>query len=253
MKDKAYITHWMDELQQLAVTLLTTGNPVEQKQDGTPVTAIDRKIEEFLRHKIEETYPQDGILGEEFPDRNPQAARKWVIDPIDGTRALIAGFPTYTTLLALLEEGQPKLSTILQPVTRERWLGDGEHTLYHGAKVQCEPVDSLAQAVFSTTSPLLFRENDVFRVEQLMQTARICQFGGDAYAYGKLACGHIHLIVESGMKPYDFLPLVPIVEGAAGIITDWAGDRLTLQSNGDIIAASSESLHREALALLNAA
>ncbi|MDG1286720.1 MAG: inositol monophosphatase family protein [Rickettsiales bacterium] len=223
----------------------------EKKPDGTPVTAVDREIELFLREEIKSNFPEDGIIGEEFPPHQPEAENQWIIDPIDGTRALIAGVPTFTTLIALLKNGHPQFSMMLQPVTGETWFGDNETTHYNGEATHCQKVETLAAAIFSTTSPQLFRDADKPIIDSIMQNARNCQLGEDGYAYGKLAKGDLHLVVESGLKPYDFLPLVPIVIGAGAIMTDWQGNPLTLESNGDVIAASSKALHKQALALLN--
>lgn len=242
-----HIKQWMQELQAITLSLIDNLSDIEQKADGSPVTEVDKTIEQFLRDKIMAAYPADGIIGEEFAPHQPDALRQWIIDPIDGTRALIAGVPTFTTLIALIG----KTSAMFQPITGELWLSDGSETNYNGDAIYCKKVESIAAATFSTTSPQLFREEDKPIIDHIMQTVRNTQLGEDGYAYGKLAKGEVHLIIESGLKPYDFLPLLPIIQGAGGIITDWQGNPLTLESNGDVIAASSKTLHSHAIALLN--
>lgn len=251
MSAKDSIHKWFEALQPEISPLLENIGIPQQKPDHSPVTEADRRIEQLLREKIQADFPEDGIIGEELPPHQPQALRQWIIDPIDGTRAMIAGFPTFTTLIALLVKERPEAAGIFQPITGELWLGDGKTATYNGHAARIEVVDSLEDAVFTTTSPLLFRESDKPRIEYFMHHCNAYQLGGDAYAYGKLACGRVHLIIESGMKPYDFLPLVPIVQGAGGLITDWEGNPLTLYSTGDVIAAATPQLHQRAIALLN--
>ena len=247
MSELSHIKTWMQQLQTIALPLIADLSSIEQKADGSPVTLVDKTLEQFLRDKIMAAYPSDGIIGEEFPAHQPQAKRQWIIDPIDGTRALIAGVPTFTSLLALV--GQ--VSAMFQPITGELWLSDGGETTYNDEVIFCNKAESFSEAIFSTTSPQLFRQQDKPTIDRIMQKSLSVQLGEDGYAYGKLAKGEVHLIIESGLKPYDFLPLAPIVQGAGGIITDWQGEALTLQSSGDVIAASSQSLHKQAMTLLN--
>jgi len=252
MSELLHIKEWMQALPAFALPLIETLNHSEQKPDGSPVTEVDKAIEQWLREKIMRTYPQDGIIGEELEAHQPTATRQWIIDPIDGTRALLEGNPTYTTLIALLDNNIPLYSAMLQPITSELWISDGDETRYNSERINCTKVDAITAATFSTTSPDLFREDDQQLIQIILRTATKVQLGEDGYAYGKLAKGDVHLVVESGLKPYDFMPLVPIVEGSGAIITDWKGAPLTVQSSGDVIATSSKALHQYAIALLNA-
>lgn len=247
MSELSHIKQWMQKLQPLALPLINNLSNIEHKHDGSPVTHVDKTIEQFLRDEIMSHYPADGIIGEEFSAHQPNATRQWIIDPIDGTRALIAGVPTFTTLIALMGE----VSAMFQPVTGELWLSDGIETTYNGETIYCAKIETIASATFSTTSPQLFRDANKPIIDKIMTQARTTQLGEDGYAYGKLAKGDVHLIVESGLKPYDFLPLLPIVHAAGGMITDWQGQPLSLKSSGDVIAASSKTLHQQAIALLN--
>ena len=239
---------WMIELRPIALKLIAELQESKAKSDGSPVTKVDTELEKLLRNCINETYPKDGIIGEEFSPHQPDAPRQWIIDPIDGTRNLIAGIPLFTTLVALLEDGIPTHSVMFQPITGELWLGD----------ITAPPTQSptstqltLKEAIFATTSPYLFRENDQPKIAAIAKQAKLTIWGCDGYAYGKLENGSIDLIIESTMQPYDFLPLVPIIKSAGGIITDWQGEELTLKSNGDVIASTSKALHKQAMTLLN--
>lgn len=251
----ANISDWLQKSGSLTRNLLNSPLKSEWKADRTPVTEIDQTVEHFLRESIIQHYPEDGIIGEEFPAHQPDATRQWIIDPIDGTRALIGGFPTFTTLIAMMENDRAIVSGMLQPITNECWVAEHQaQTLYNKKAVSCDQnVEHLSDACFATTSTLLVSEQDKPKIEHFMREAKLYQLGADGYAYGKLTCGTVDLIVESGMQPYDFMPLIPIITGAGGIITDWQGKELTLRSNGQVIAASSKALHQQAMALLNEA
>lgn len=250
-----FLSNIKNKLHALSLKLINEVQEIQEKADGTPVTKIDKAIETFLREKIMQNFPEDGIIGEEFPAHQPKAPRQWIIDPIDGTRTLIAGFPTFTTLIALMENDRAVISAMLQPITGEFWIG--EHTTrteLNGTPVQCRThITTLEEAHFATTSPFLVETKDKPIIEHFIQHSKLCLLGGDGYAYGKLASGTVDLVIESGMQSYDFMPLIPIVTGAGGIMTDWQGNELTLYSKGQVIAASSEPLHEQAMALLNTA
>jgi inositol-phosphate phosphatase / L-galactose 1-phosphate phosphatase / histidinol-phosphatase len=243
------VTPWLQEAGSLVRKMLQTGPAAsELKPDHTPVTAIDRSVEMLLRERIAAAFPDHSIFGEEYGGEITQKDYLWLIDPIDGTRALMAGFPTFTTLLALTYRRQPLFGAVYQPLTSELWLGMiGERSLYHSAPIRTRPCTILAQAFFSTTSPLLFPLQHRERIESLIQSCKAYQCGGDAYAYAKLASGNIDVIVESGLKPHDFMPLTPLIEGAGGIITDWSGNPLTLDSSGDVCACGDRALHAQIL------
>ncbi len=230
-----------------------TSVPVETKADDSPVTVADREAEAAIRTMLAERYPEHGIVGEEFDDRRTETAEVWVIDPIDGTRAFIAGKPTFGTLIALLVDGRPVLGVIDQPVLGERWsAAAGGGARFCGDPIGTRICRGLAGAVLNTTSPDLFdgADRDAFR--RVSSHARSTLYGGDCYAYGLLASGYIDLVVEAGLKPYDFCALAPVIEGAGGCITDWNGDPLGLASDGRVVAAGDRRVHEEALNLLAA-
>lgn len=225
---------------------------VEDKADSSPVTIADRETEAALRRMIEARFPEHGIEGEEFGERNPGADLVWSLDPIDGTKAFITGRPTFGTLISLVREGRPLLGIIDQCILRERWLGvAGAPTHLDGRPIRVRACGSLADAVLSTTSPLLFadgRERAAYgRVEAAVKLA---MFGGDCYAYGLLAAGFADVIVEAGLDGHDFLAIVPVVEGAGGVMTDWQGRPLHAGSDGRVVAAGDRRIHEATLELL---
>ena len=226
---------------------------VEDKADASPVTIADREAERAMRALIAERYPGHGIVGEEFGNERADADEVWVLDPIDGTRAFVAGKPIFGTLIALLRGGRPLLGVIDQPVLGERWIGAaGTASRFCGEPVETRSCADLGRAILNTTSPDLFRGADRDAFARLSERVRSTLYGGDCYAYGLLASGHIDLVVEAGLKTYDYCALVPVVEGAGGRITDWEGKPLHAESDGRVIAAGDGRVHGEALELLSA-
>jgi len=250
---------------------------VETKSDNSPVSIADREAEAAIRALIEKHYPAHGIYGEEYgtvrveshpePERVSEAKGEnlpsgkytWVIDPIDGTRAFLAGSKEWGTLIALCEDGVPILGILDQPVTGERWVGvaegDGTYSTTGGKTVgevlMTHGCPTFSAAKISTTSgPYFTLEQANSYVKLAKKCAKIIE-GGDCYAYGLLARGQRDLVVEAGLKPYDILALVPIIEAAGGRITDWHGAPITLTNYSTVLASGDPSLHKEALAILN--
>lgn len=222
-----------------------------------PVTEADRAAEIAMRRRIRSTFPAHGIIGEEFEDHEPDAEFVWVLDPIDGTKAFIAGLPTWGVLVALEHRGVPVYGAMAQPFTRERFFGDGARATWfgvnaHGTSVsqslRCRSCDQIATATLMTTSPLLMEGSDRAAFDRLAEIARLTRFGGDCYAYCMLAAGHVDLVVESGLKPYDIAALIPIIQGAGGVVTSWTGGDAA--GGGAVVAAGDPRIHAEALAIL---
>jgi myo-inositol-1(or 4)-monophosphatase len=235
--------------------------PASDKAQGgafDPVTEADRAAETAMRRMIQATFPAHGIVGEEFPDHQPEAEYVWVLDPIDGTKSFISGLPLWGTLIALERHGQPAYGMMHQPFTRERFFGDCERATWsgrnaHGTEIvhhlRTRSCDRLEQATLLTTSPLLMSPEDHARYARVEATVRLPRFGGDCYAYCMLAAGHVDLVVETGLKPYDIAPLIPIIQGAGGIVTNWDGGDAS--KGGRIVAAGDPKLHEATLKLLN--
>ena len=196
---------------------------------------------------IEREFPGHGILGEEF-GASRGSEFTWVLDPIDGTKSFISGVPLFGTLIALLHGEQPVLGIIDIPATGERWLGQrGKPSLFNGAISKVSGCASIEAARVFTTSPDMFDAEGWRRFDALSRRAAFRRYGGDCYIYGLLASGHCDLVIETGLQPYDYLAMVPVIEGAGGKISDWRGSTLCLQSKGDVIAAASEALWAQAL------
>ena len=224
---------------------------VEDKKDSSPVTIADRQSEAIMRELIAQHAPEHGILGEEYGPERLDAEWVWVLDPIDGTKAFITGKPSFGILIALLHFGKPVLGIIDQPVTAERWVGaSGRPTTLNGERVLCRPCDDLGKAALYATTPDMFHDADIKSWERLKRAIKLTRYGADCYAAGLLASGFVDLMVEASLQPYDYLALVPVIEGAGGVITDWQGGRLGLESDGRILAAGDARAHAAALELL---
>jgi len=211
----------------------------ERKADATPVTIADRAAEEAMRRILTAEVPQDGVQGEEFGVAEGRSRRQWVLDPIDGTCAFLAGRPTFGTLIALVVDGFPVLGVIDQPVLGERWLGAaGQPTTLNGKPIGTRPCRALADATLATTGPQYFTQEEG---DRFMALAQRCDhkrmiMGGDCYNYALLATGFVDVVLESGLKLHDFAALVPVVEGAGGTMCDWNGEPLHAGSDGHVIA-----------------
>ena len=226
---------------------------VETKADASPVTVADREAERAMRELIRARYPDHGIEGEEFGAERPDAELVWHLDPIDGTKSFIIGRPLFGTLIGLSHRGQPLLGLIDQCISRERWLGVlGRGASWNGQAIHVRRCPDLGDAVLGTTSPLMFAEGaEQAAFARVRQAVRYPLFGGDCYTYGLLAMGLLDLVIEADLDAYDFMALVPVIEGAGGIMTDWRGHALHPGSDGRIIAAGDPRLHAAALALLS--
>ena len=226
----------------------------DQKADRSPVTIADRSAEQAMRAVLTERFPDHGVLGEEFGLDRPNAGMRWVLDPVDGTRAFVSGRPTFGTLIALFQDDHPIIGIIDQPVTGERWIGAiGRPTTFRaafGGVAGCRPCTSLADAELSCTSPEMLGDRTP-RFERLRRAVRRNYWGGDCYAYGLLALGQIDIVAECDNKIWDWGALVPVVEGAGGSVTDWQGQPLRPDSDGTVLALGDRGLLPMALRELN--
>ncbi len=226
---------------------------VFDKADDSPVTVADREAESAMRRLIAAEAPGHGIYGEEWGVENADADWVWVLDPVDGTKAFIAGQPSFGTLIALLYKGVPVLGIIDQCVQRERWLGiAGRPTTFNGQAVRVRACPDVTLATLYATAPEMFKGDDETAWNRLRPLAKLPRYGADCYAYGLLALGFVDLVVEASLQPYDYCALVPVVQGAGGVMTDWQGRPLGLASDGRVIAAGDAVCHAAAQAVLTA-
>ena len=221
-----------------------------------PVTAADTGAERAMRALIEAHYPQHGIIGEEFPAKDSASGFTWLLDPVDGTRAFIAGLPVWTTLIALCDpDGVPILGVIDQPVVGERYLGWPGGAAVQAAGTQTplsvSACADLNEAVIATTDPFILQSAEQEAWARLRESAPISRYGLDAYAYARLAAGTIDIVAETGLQAWDVAALIPVVRGAGGLVTDWAGD--TPRLGGQILCCASERLLEQALSHLTSA
>lgn len=235
-----------------ALRYFRTAVEVDDKSDESPVTIADRETETVLRAEIKRRYPDHGVIGEEFGADNADAEYVWIVDPIDGTKSYISGMPLFGTLLGLLHRGKPIIGTVGMPALGENFVGSiGGGTMLNGARITCRPTEHLDEAFVSCNElPGLMASNPQL-VEQLLQETRYLRPSNDCYPYAQLAAGWIDAVIDCNLQPYDYLPLIGVVEGAGGIVTDWSGAPLTRESDGRVLAAATISLHSEMLALLN--
>ncbi len=217
-----------------------------------PVTEADKAGEAAMRRVIRRTFPAHGIHGEEFGIENPEAEYVWILDPIDGTKSFISGIPLWGTLIGLTHRGAPVMGLMHQPFTRETFFGNGRRALHRGLggerEMRVRPCPSLDEAILMTTSPLLFTAEERALYERVENEARMARYGADCYAYCMLAAGHIDLVIEAGLAAYDIAPLIPIIEGAGGVVTTWDGG--TAEKGGRIIASGDPRVHEAAMAKL---
>jgi inositol-phosphate phosphatase / L-galactose 1-phosphate phosphatase / histidinol-phosphatase len=225
----------------------------EYKADTSPVTEADRAAEAAIRSILEKERPDDGIIGEEYGAVREDAARVWILDPIDGTKSFIAGRPIFGTLIALTQEGWPTIGIIDQPIGGERWAGmTGQPTTFNGAPVRTRSCRALSDALVASTGPQYFPGCTGEHFSLLARDCRDTVWGGDCYNYALLSSGHLDIVVEAGLKLHDIAALVPVVEGAGGRMCDWSGDPLSADSDGRVIAVGDPARVDDILEALNA-
>ncbi len=249
---------FVDELAAISgdtiLPFFRTSLAVESKQQGRfdPVTAADRAAENAMRTMIRRQFPDHGVVGEEYGDDRADAEYVWVLDPIDGTKSFINGMPTWGTLIALMRFGEPVFGLMHQPFIRERFSGDGGAAHYRGPTGRRELLvrscARLSDALLATTSPLLMNDADRAAFGGVEKSVKLSRYGGDCYAYCMLAAGQIDLVIETELKPYDILPLVPIITGAGGIVTTWENE--APYRGGRVVAAGDKRIHEAALKML---
>ena len=220
-----------------------------------PVTQADQEAEAAIRRLIAARYPDHGVIGEEYGEDRPDADHVWILDPIDGTRAFIAGLPLWTNLIALRREDRPSVGVIGQPYLDEIFIGgpSGARLLKGGKEtpLAIRPCPRLTDAVIATTDPDMFTGAELGAWAQVRAAARLARLGCDAYAYAMLAAGRIDLVAESGLKVWDWSALVPVITAAGGEVTNWRGEMP--DGNGQILAVGDVALREQALVTLRRA
>ena len=222
-----------------------------------PVTDADREAERVIADMIERAHPDHGVIGEEFGVRGGAGPYRWIVDPVDGTRAFVCGAPTWTTLIALEHHAAPVLGLIDQPYTDERWVGDGGQATFFrggaGVAARTSGLVDLKKARISTTDPRADGYMSAAAVDgfaRLAAASRLARFSLDGYAYGLLAIGELDIVAETSLQHYDYAALRPVVEGAGGVMTNWRGDPIGSDDNGEALAAATPALHAAALEIL---
>lgn len=224
---------------------------IDTKSDSSPVTIADRAAEKAMRALIATHYPSHGIFGEEYGVERADAEYVWVLDPIDGTKAFITGMPVFGTLIGLMRRGRAVVGIIDQPISKERWLGvSGRQTTWNNTPVHVREDRSIATAVLYTTATDMYPPPDLQKFDRLRAQAQLTRYSADCYASGLLASGYVDIVVECGVKLYDYAALIPVIEGAGGVITDWQGKPLGFESDGRMLATASQKLHGEVRQIL---
>jgi histidinol phosphatase-like enzyme (inositol monophosphatase family) len=226
-----------------------TNVSVESKADNSPVTIADKKSEEVMRELILKHYPEHGISGEEFGVTNQGAEYTWVLDPIDGTKSFICGAYSFGTLIALMKNGNPIIGVYNHPILNDFLLGDNIETTINGEKTFVRSCNELSEAVLLTTDYLnIEKYQSIDRFNYLIKKVKLYRNWGDCYGYYLLATGFADIMIDPIMSPWDLLPLIPIIRGAGGLITDYNGDD---PMKGKSIIAASAKIHSEVISILN--
>ena len=218
-----------------------------------PVTAADRAGERAMRELIESTFPDHGIVGEEYGERPARSAFTWILDPVDGTRSFVCGMTSWATLVGLIFEGRPTVGVMHQPYVGEMFVGTPQGSIFKHAgrssPLLTSRTASLAEAIATTTAPHLYRSQRQSRfLAAVNEAVRFMRYDGDSYFFCMLAAGQIDLAIDAGLQSYDIAALIPIIEGAGGIVATWDGGQAA--GGGDILAAANRTLFDQAIALL---
>lgn len=253
MEEIVYFKKFMkllaNESQKVILQYFRADVTVESKEDFTPVTIADKKSEEIMRELISKEFPEHGIIGEEFGNINEQAEYKWILDPIDGTKSFICGTPLFGTLIALTKNDEPVLGVINLPVLSEFLIGDNYSAQLNDKEVKVRMCNDISKAVLLITDYLNFEKyRNLQGLENLIRKVRLFRSWGDCYGYYLIATGFADIMIDPIMHQWDLLPLIPIVKGAGGKITDYYGkDPLV----GNSIVATAGNIHNEVIKTLN--
>ncbi|WP_237153080.1 histidinol-phosphatase [Oryzibacter oryziterrae] len=252
---KSFFDQLADAASEVILPHFRSSLAVENKDAAAfdPVTVADRGAEVAMRALINSTYPTHGILGEELGDEALDAEHVWVLDPIDGTRAFISGLPVWGTLIGLRHNGKAAMGMMAQPFTTERFFGDGNEAHYFGPggnrPLKTRRCESLSAATLFTTTPTIFTAEERPRYDAVERQVRLARYGCDCYAYCMVAAGQVDLVIEAGLKAFDVTALIPVIEGAGGVMTSWTGG--DAGDGGRVVASGDPRLHEQVLKILN--
>lgn len=251
---RAFAEILANESRQMLLDVVHQERAIEIKPDRSFVTDMDLAIERRLRELITDTYPDHGVIGEEQGGASVDAEFVWVLDPIDGTAPFIAGMPVFGTLIALMYNGRPVIGIIDHPSGGNRWVGvEGRQTLLNGAPCRTRTCASLANAILSVCNPDFFHRSEYPALDALRDATAWRIYGGACLSFGLLASGRTDVHIDTQFKIHDLAPYTPIIAGAGGVVTDWNGRPITLESGPRILAAGDSARHRDALVLVQAA
>ena len=230
-----------------------TALDITDKADDSPVTIADQNTERFIRDALMKHFPDHDIFGEEFGISGDLSGASWIIDPIDGTRSFISGNPLFGMLMGFLDAGVPQIGLVRMPALDETYIGvAGSGATRNGTPISCRKTTDMAKAILYINEPANINAADPARFVRLCGAAHINRTAYDCYPHAMVAAGSIDAVVDCNLEPYDYLPLVGLIQAAGGIITDWRGETLTLKSDGRVITAATPELHAEILKLLDA-
>ena len=252
----ALLAHLPQLSRPLIKRYFRSGFSVEQKADNSPVTVADRAVEAELRQAISDRFPAHAIIGEE---QGGEADKQicWVIDPIDGTRAFVIGKPLFGTLIGVARGGVPVSGLIDMPALDETYLTQNSQSYLITGTTRTALITStcrrLEEAQIATTSPEAFSADGLLRFNRLSRLCRSSHYGGDCYNYALLAAGHLDIVMEHQLATHDFMALIPVLEGAGAVVTDWSGQKPGLSSDGSLLVSATAELHEAALSSIQAA
>tara|TARA_Y100000590_G_scaffold367480_1_gene427579 strand:+ start:346 stop:1134 length:789 start_codon:yes stop_codon:yes gene_type:complete len=259
LSDSSYLNEFVsfanilaDKSSEIILKYFRSRFDIETKEDNSPVTIADKLSEEKIRILIKNKYPSHGIIGEEYQESNINNEFIWVIDPIDGTRSFIAGHKDFGTLIALLHNKKPVIGIINCPAHNERWVGiENQPTKLNDNIISTSKISEIKNS-YTFASGLYF-DDEKFKksFDKIIKRSKYYRLGGDCYMYGMLAAGLIDIVIEDTLKIWDYMALIPVLEGAGGSISDKNNKKIDLNSDGSLIACASQKLHDEVISLID--
>ncbi len=241
-----------DESENIIMKYFRQNFQIEKKDDESPVTIADKNSELRIRELIKKKYPDHGVIGEEFENLNSDSDFLWVIDPIDGTKSFVSGHKDFGTLIALLFKNKPIIGIINCPAHNERWVGaQNQKTTMNNEIIYTSSKKSISECYAYTSG--LYLENFKFKTlcDKVFNKVKQYRLGGDCYSYGMLASGLIDIVIEDTLKIWDYMALIPVIEGAGGVVSDISGKSINLNSDGSFIATSSREISAQVLEMTN--